>query len=70
MFGIQLTRFDSTGKTNGTRKSPKFSDTQNGWYNDPKLQAKRFYHRVMHPNDADNIANSVDPDQTAPLGVV
>ena len=24
----------------------------------------------MHPNDADGIANSVDPDQTAPLGAV
>ena len=24
----------------------------------------------MSPNDADRIANSVDPDQTAPLGAV
>ena len=24
----------------------------------------------MSPNDADGIANSVDPDQTAPLGAV
>ena len=24
----------------------------------------------MHPTDADGIANSVDPDQTAPLGAV
>ena len=24
----------------------------------------------MHPQDADGIANSVDPDQTAPLGAV
>ena len=24
----------------------------------------------MSPNDADGMANSVDPDQTAPLGVV
>ena len=24
----------------------------------------------MHPNDAKGIANSVDPDQTAPLGAV
>ena len=29
-----------------------------------------LYHRVMCPNDADRIANSVDPDQTAPLGAV
>ena len=26
-----------------------------------------LYHRVMSPNDADAMANSVDPDQTAPL---
>ena len=25
-----------------------------------------FYYRVMSPNDADGMANSVDPDQTAP----
>ena len=25
---------------------------------------------VMHPKDAEGIANSVDPDQTAPLGAV
>ena len=24
----------------------------------------------MHPKDAEEIANSVDPDQTAPLGAV
>ena len=24
-----------------------------------------LYHRVMCPNDADGMANSVDPDQTA-----
>ena len=24
----------------------------------------------MHPKDADSIANSADPDQTAPLGAV
>ena len=28
-----------------------------------------LYHRVMSPNDADGMANSVDPDQTA-LGAV
>ena len=30
----------------------------------------RLYHRVMSLNDADRMANSVDPDQTAPLGAV
>ena len=29
-----------------------------------------LYHRVMSPNDTDGMANSVDPDQTAPLGAV
>ena len=30
-----------------------------------------LYHRVMSPNDADGMANSVDPDQTTPpLGAV
>ena len=29
-----------------------------------------FYHREMSPNDADRMANSVDPDQTTPLGAV
>ena len=26
--------------------------------------------RVMSPNDAEGMANSVDPDQTAPLGTI
>ena len=29
-----------------------------------------LYHRLMSPNDADEMANSVDPDQTAHLGAV
>ena len=29
-----------------------------------------FYHSVMHPKDADRMANSADPDQTAPFGTV
>ena len=28
-----------------------------------------LYYRVMSPNDADGMTNSVGPDQTAPLGV-
>ena len=28
-----------------------------------------FYRRVMCPKDADGMANSLDPDQTASLGV-
>ena len=33
-----------------------------------KIQAKRLCHGVIPPNDAYEIANSEDPDQTAPLG--
>ena len=29
-----------------------------------------LYHRLLSSNDADELANSVDPDQTAPLGAV
>ena len=29
-----------------------------------------LYHRVMSPNDADGMANSVDPDQTAPVSLI
>ena len=29
-----------------------------------------LYHRVMGPNNAAGMANSVDPDQTAPRGAV
>ena len=29
-----------------------------------------LYHRVLSPNHADGMANSVDHDQTAPLGAV
>ena len=29
-----------------------------------------LYNRVISPNDADGMANSVDPDQTAPLGAI
>ena len=28
-----------------------------------------LYHKVMNPNDADGMANSVDPVQTAPPGI-
>ena len=34
-----------------------------------KIWTMWLYHRVTSPNDADGMANSVDPDQTAPLGL-
>ena len=51
-----------------TRNDPKFSDTQNICCNHSKILTMWLYHRVMCPNDADGMANSVDPDQTVPLG--
>ena len=50
------------------RKVPKFWDTRKLCCNHPKTGKKWFYHVVMHPNDAGTIANSEDPDQTAPVG--
>ena len=49
---------------------PKFSDARKLSCNLPKLQTKRQKLRVFYQNDADVIANSEDPDQTAPLGAV
>ena len=52
------------------RKFPKYSDTQRICCNHSKILTIWLYHRVMSPNDADGMAKSVDPDQTAPLGAV
>ena len=38
--------------------------------NHPKRFTKWLFLSVLHPKDAEGIANSVDPDQTAPLRVV
>ena len=46
-------------------KFPKYSDTQNICCNHSKIWTMWLYHRVMSPNDADGMANSADPDQTA-----
>ena len=48
------------------RKFPKYLDTQNICCNHSKILTMWLYRRVMSPNDADGMANSVDPDQTAP----
>ena len=52
------------------RKFPKYSDTQNICCNHSKIWTMWLYHRVMGPNDADGMANSVHHDQTASLGAV
>ena len=49
------------------RKFPKYSDTQKICCNHSKIWTTWLYRRVMSPNDADGMENSVDPDQTAPL---
>ena len=52
------------------RKNPKISDTLQICCNHPKIWTRWLYYRVMYPKDPDGMANSVDPDQTAPLGAV
>ena len=52
------------------RKFPKYSDTQNIYCNHSKIWTMWLYHRVISPNDADKMANSIDPDQAALLGAV
>ena len=52
------------------RKVPKFSDTRKLCCNLPKIQTKRPNLWVFPQKDANGIANSGDPDQTAPLGAV
>ena len=49
-----------------TVKILKNLDNVNSCCNHPKIWTIWIYHRVMHSKDADGIANSVDPDQTAP----
>ena len=44
------------------RKFPKYSDAQNICYNHSKIWIMWLYHRVMSPDDADGMANSVDSD--------
>ena len=52
------------------RKVPKFSDAKILCCNLPKIQIKRPDLSVFCQNYANGIANSEDPDQTAPLGAV
>ena len=52
-------------------KNPKISDTLKLIVITLKVEQDGFSLRVMHPKDAEGIANSVDPDQTTPpLGAV
>ena len=60
----------TTKITDQYRNVPKFSDARKLCSNLPKIQTKEPNLRVFHQKDANGIANSVDPDQTAPLGAV
>ena len=51
------------------RKVPKFSDAGKHCCKLPEIQTKRPNHRIFCPKHANEIANSEDPDQTAPLGL-
>ena len=50
--------------------APKFSGARKLRCKLPKIQTKRPNLRVFIQKDANGIANSEDPDQTAPLGAV
>ena len=52
------------------RKVPKFLDARKLCHNLPNIQTKSPNLRVFCQKDANGIANSEDPDQTAPLGAV
>ena len=52
------------------QKVPKFSYARKLCCNLPKIQTKRPTLKVFRQKDANGIANSEDPDQTAPLGAV
>ena len=51
-------------------KVPKFSDARKLCCNLPKIQTKGTKLKLFHQKDVNGIANSEDPDQTAPLGAV
>ena len=51
-------------------RNPKYSDIRKICCIHPKIWTTRLYHRVMLLKDADGMANSVGPDQTAPLGAI
>ena len=66
IFGYTEIKLWRSGKfRQDYRKNPKIWDTRKICYNHPKILTKWLFHRVMCPKDADVMANSVDPDQTA-----
>ena len=59
---------NNKSKLSEYRKNPEISDT--GKFIVITLKIEQDGLSLEHPKDAEGIANSVDPDQTAPLGVV
>ena len=55
-------------RTASYRRVPKFSDARKLCCNLPKIQGKRPNLCVFLRKEANGIANSKDPNQTAPLG--
>ena len=52
------------------RKNSKIWDTSNNCHNCPKNRKVCCNIALMQPKDADGMANSVDPDETAPSEAV
>ena len=69
-FLIKSQLYVSNKKQYATVKFLYFRTTVNYCNLNTVIRAKRFYHGVIPPNDENGIANSEDPDQTAPLGAV
>ena len=66
-LGYVVRRVDAQRIWAAYRKNPKYSDARKNCGNYPQIWTMWFHHGVTLPKDADGMANSVDPDQTAPL---
>ena len=60
----QCTATNSSNLHSIYRKFPKYSDPPKNCCTHSKIWTMWLYRRVMSPNNADGMANSVDPDQT------
>ena len=66
-FTVTLSSKGSNPREVQYRKNPKILDTWKFAVITLKVEQRWLFLRVMHPKDAEGIANRVDPDQTAPL---
>ena len=53
-----------------TVKILKIRTSEKNCCNYPKVGTVSFYYRAKGPKDSDRMANSVDPDQTAPSSLI